>query len=96
MRRWLRRGQESEASCAEVAKVLQSYLDGHVDELNAARVRRHLDSCRRCGLESDTYQAIKQAIARRSHQIDLEAYERLRAFAERVPELSEEDDLGSA
>lgn len=94
--RWLRRGAESEASCAEVAKVLQSYLDGHVDDLSAARVRRHLDSCRRCGLESDTYQAIKQAIARRSHHVDDEAYERLRAFAERVPDVSEEGDFGSA
>lgn len=96
MRSWWRRGQDGEASCAEVAKVLQSYLDGQVDDLNAARVRRHLDHCRRCGLESETYQAIKEAIARRADHVDDDAYERLREFATRLPDAVDEEDFGSA
>lgn len=85
MRPWIRRrGLGPEASCAEVAAVLQSYLDGHVDEMTARRVSRHLDACRRCGLEAHTYQAIKDALARRRSDIDADALERLRSFGERL------------
>lgn len=94
MKAWVRRiryGQE--ASCTEVAQVLQSYLDGHVDELTARRVRRHLEHCRRCGLEAETYQAIKDTLARRGQEVDTQSLERLRAFGER---LAEEGDAGEA
>lgn len=84
MRRWFGRRHEREATCAEVAQVLQSYLDGHVDDLTARRVRRHLEHCRRCGLESQTYLAIKDAIARRGREVDPAAVERLRSFGERL------------
>jgi anti-sigma factor (TIGR02949 family) len=67
--------------CAEVARVLQHYLDGQADELTTRRVRRHLEACRRCGLEADTYRAIKDALARRRSAIDPRSVERLRAFA---------------
>lgn len=90
MRR-IRYGQE--ATCAEVAEVLQSYLDGHVDDLTERRVRRHLEHCRRCGLEAETYQAIKDALARRGREVDTQSRERLRAFGER---LAEEGDAGEA
>lgn len=83
--RWIgRRRSGSEASCAEVAKVLQSYLDGHVDKVTSHRVGRHLERCRRCGLESETYQAIKDAIARHGRQLDPDAFGRLRDFGERL------------
>ncbi|MBW3536495.1 MAG: zf-HC2 domain-containing protein [Actinobacteria bacterium] len=87
MRKWFGRWRRGgEASCAEVAQVLQSYLDGRVDDLTARRVRRHLEHCRRCGLEAETYEAIKAALARRSHQVDTDALQRLRAFAQRLGE----------
>lgn len=85
MRRWIRRrGQGPETTCAEVAAALQSYLDGQVDEMTARRVSRHLEACRRCGLEAHTYQAIKDALARRRSDVDPDALERLRSFGERL------------
>jgi anti-sigma factor RsiW len=86
MRNWIRRlSGEDEANCMQVARVLQSYLDREVDDLTARRVGRHLEHCRRCGLKAETYEAIKDAIARRS-QVDTEALARLRAFGQRLAE----------
>lgn len=79
------------ASCREVGRVLQSYLDGHVDELTARRVARHLEMCRRCGMEAETYAEIKRGLARRGGDVDPEAVARLRAFGARLVESSPED-----
>ena len=96
MRGWIRRWRlGGEASCTEVAAVLQSYLDGQVDDVTARRVSRHLEHCRRCGLEAETYEAIKDAIARRGRDVDHEALERLRAFAERLADESSAGEPGS-
>lgn len=85
MKGWIRhRGTDREANCAEVFVVLQGYLDGAVDDLTARRVRRHLRQCRRCGLEAETYQAIKDALARRAPSVDLAILERIKAFSERL------------
>jgi anti-sigma factor (TIGR02949 family) len=96
MRNWARRWRaRGEASCAEVARVLQSYLDGQVDDLTAQRVHRHLEHCRRCGLEAETYEAIKDAIARRAARVDPATLERLRAFGERLAEEGPTGESGS-
>ena len=85
---WRRlRGSAEMASCRETMRVLQSYLDGQVDDVTTRRVGAHLEACRRCGLEAGTYREIKAALARRAGQIDPAAVERLRAFGETVPEL---------
>lgn len=64
MKAWIRRLRgDHEANCMQVRRVLQSYLDGEVDELTARRVGRHLEHCRRCGLNAETYEAIKEAPA---------------------------------
>ena len=85
MRSWIRRRRtDREATCAEVAAVLQHYLDGMTDDLTARRVRRHLERCRRCGLEAETYQAVKDALARHGRDVDVESLERLRAFGEQL------------
>lgn len=82
---WLRvRGTPDVAGCLEVSKTLQAYLDGEIDDLSARRIRRHLEICRRCGLEAETYTEIKQAIARRGGTVPGDAVERLRDFGERV------------
>lgn len=94
MRNWIRR-HESEAKCKEVARVLQRYLDGHVDDVTARRVARHLEHCRRCGLEAQTYEAIKDAVGRRSRHLDRDALDRLRAFGERLAEEGPSEDAGS-
>lgn len=49
-----------EAGCREMSRTLQAYLDGHVDEVTARRVARHLEACRRCGLEAEVYTRIKE------------------------------------
>jgi anti-sigma factor (TIGR02949 family) len=85
---WWRRmaGSRDVASCLEVGSVLQAYLDGEVDEVTARRVARHLEACRRCGLEAATYTDIKDALARRSSAVPEDAVDRLRRFGERLIE----------
>lgn len=82
-----RKSTDSAASCREVAKVLQSYLDGETDDMTTRRVALHLEDCRRCGLELGTYEELKAALARRVPVVDQLAMERLRAFALRIVEV---------
>lgn len=86
MRRWRWRRGRSELTCDEVAAVLQPFLDGQVDEITTQRVRRHLVDCRRCGLEAETYTAIKEALARRQPVIDDATVARLREFGRSLGE----------
>lgn len=90
---WYRRmvGSPDVASCMQVGRQLQSYLDGHVDDLAAARVARHLELCRRCGMKAELYRQIKDSLARRGTAVDPDAVARLRAFGE---ELIERGDPG--
>ncbi|GAC1311544.1 MAG: zf-HC2 domain-containing protein [Acidimicrobiales bacterium] len=73
-------GTKETASCMQVMRVLQSYLDGQIDEVTARRVANHLEACRRCGLEASTYLEIKAALARKESEVDPRALDRLRAF----------------
>lgn len=66
--------------CRAVAKVLQQFLDDESDELTARRVAAHLDDCLRCGMEADTYLAIKASLAGAATPLDDEAAHRLRTF----------------
>jgi anti-sigma factor (TIGR02949 family) len=75
-----------EASCREVSRTLQAYLDGHVDEVTARRVARHLEACRRCGLEAEVYTRIKEALSRMDRDVSSLAVARLRDFARRLAE----------
>ena len=79
----------SRSGCLRVTRVLQSYLDGEVDEVTSGIVAKHLEECRRCGLEASTYRAIKSAITEAGPDVapvDAEAVERLRRFAEDLAE----------
>jgi len=71
--------------CMRVARVLQAYLDGEIDEATARRVAAHLGVCRRCGMSADTYRAIKASLARRGAWDEL-TRRRLEDFARRLPE----------
>ena len=73
-------GRGDEASCREVGEGLQSWLDGELDPVAARRIDRHLEACRRCGLEVDTYRRIKDALAQQSAPLDRQAVARLTAF----------------
>jgi anti-sigma factor RsiW len=69
-------------SCSQLAKVLQAYLDKSVDEVTAKRAERHLEACRRCGLEAKTYARIKIALAHMAESPSPEAVARAQEFAE--------------
>ena len=77
---WRRRtADQSLLNCKQVARVLQAYLNGDLDELDTRRVTAHLEDCRRCGLEAATIREIKRALAGR-YQPAPETVARLRAF----------------
>ena len=79
---WRRRGADQRPlNCKQVARVLQAYLNGDLDELDTRRVTAHLEDCRRCGLEVATIREIKRALAGR-YEPAPEAVARLRAFCE--------------
>lgn len=90
---WWRRmqGNREIASCMEVGRALQSYLDGNVDDVTARRVARHLEMCRRCGLEAQTYTAINEALARGGRDVDPAAVARLQAFGTQLLEDDPDD-----
>jgi len=70
--------------CHAVGELLQQYLDGHVDGDQAQRIAAHLEDCRRCGMEAETYERIKTSLADRRHEVPAESIERLRDFAARL------------
>jgi len=80
-------------NCMRVTRVLQSYLDGEVDEATARRVAVHLEDCRRCGLEATVYREVKKTLARREMP-DARAVARLRDFGESL--LTESDHSAKA
>ena len=74
-------------SCPEVGRLLQRFLDGELnDDAEIEMLSEHLDECKRCGLEADTYRKIKEALASRRIPVPLESVERLRAFGEQLAE----------
>ncbi len=75
-------GTPTIASCDEVGRTLQSFLDRELDERTARRVGRHLELCRRCGMDAAAYREIKQTLRRRAGRIDRPTLTRLQAFAE--------------
>lgn len=80
----LRRKRNGPIDCRAVGRALQSYLDHDLDDDVAARIAEHLEACRHCGLEADTYRAIKRSLAAHRPAVDADAVERLRAFGDRL------------
>jgi anti-sigma factor RsiW len=76
---WRRRADQRLLNCKQVARVLQAYLNGDLDEFDAWRVTAHLEDCRRCGLEAATIREIKRALAGR-YEPSPASVARLRAF----------------
>jgi anti-sigma factor RsiW len=69
-----------------VGRILQTYLDGELNEARVAMVTAHLEHCRRRGKVADTYKGIKESLARVAqqgliHPMDQLFIERLRRFA---------------
>lgn len=82
-RSWGRR-DEPGVDCRAVARVLQSYLDNDLDDDFAAKIAAHLDACKDCGLEFETYRQIKTSLACQMPEVDPAAVERLRTFGARI------------
>lgn len=81
------------ATCAEVMKHLQSYIDGEMrDEITARRVAAHLEMCRRCGLEFETYKHLKNSLQRLG-PLDQQAISRLSQFAKSLAERDDEYEI---
>ncbi len=72
----------SRMRCLKTMRVLQEYLDGHLDEVSSRRVALHLEECRRCGLEASVYSEIKAALRRKERPVDPDTLDRLRRFGE--------------
>ena len=68
-------------SCRQLAPVLQGYLDGQLDDDDIAFVEAHLDACRDCGLEAETYEAIKESLGRHEPAMPDDILSRLSAFS---------------
>jgi len=77
-------GNRSNPSCKDVAQVLQTYLDGEIDDRDLEAVKQHLDKCRDCGLEAETYTAVKSGLAAQSVAIAPDVMDRLRDFADNL------------
>ncbi|MGK2958531.1 MAG: anti-sigma factor family protein [Acidimicrobiales bacterium] len=77
-------GTRKQMSCHQVGQVLQSYLDNELDDDAVRKVAAHLEDCRRCGLEAETYEALKASLQRGPVGLADEPVTRLRAFGERL------------
>ena len=85
--RWPRLRPGEPMTCPEVGRLLQRFLDDELDDdADPEMLSQHLELCRRCGLEADTYRKIKQALESRRAEVPKESLERLRTFGEQLTE----------
>ncbi|MEX2625902.1 MAG: zf-HC2 domain-containing protein [Ilumatobacteraceae bacterium] len=84
LRALFRRRRDAPLDCHAVAEQLQEYLDGEIDADTADRIAEHLEVCRACGLEAETYERIKAALQARRSDVPADSVERLREFGERL------------
>lgn len=68
--------------CEEVRRLMQSFLDGELPAAEAGRVAAHLEDCRPCGIDADTYRRVKQALARLRVPPDPASLARLERFVD--------------
>jgi anti-sigma factor (TIGR02949 family) len=57
-------GNPHETSCAEVLDAVSAYLDGEMDDHDAAKWKQHFDECGPCLKEAGVYEEVKVLIAR--------------------------------
>ena len=79
--------------CMRVRPLLQSFLDGELDDARRRRVAAHLEACRRCGLEASTYESLQRRLSRFGQPADPDAVARLTEFVDHLAD--EPDDEGS-
>jgi len=93
---WFKRvfGRKGPMNCRQVGAVLQEFLDGDIDADKAKRIEQHLEECRRCGLEAETYERIKATLAAQRPEVPEESIQRLRDFGERLARGEEQSSSG--
>ena len=70
--------------CHEVARVLQSFLDGELGPDDAEKVAAHLALCEPCDIESSTIEAVRDAIRTQRPDIDTQEVARLERFVDEI------------
>jgi anti-sigma factor RsiW len=80
------RGRNRTVRCRTVAKVVQAYLDGELADSRAVLIADHLDACRRCGMDAETWRWLKSTVAGLRPPDDPDRLGRLRAFVEQLTE----------
>lgn len=76
-------------SCLELLSILQSHLDGYLDDLTAQKANAHLEACRRCGMEASVYLQIKKALRVMASGIPEDLLQRLENFVRRLPTVND-------
>ena len=85
MRLMMRLRRKAGISCARVQDLVQSYIDGELEDgPERERLVAHLEMCRLCGVEAETYERIKASLAADSPP---ESLDRLTHFAASIPDL---------
>ncbi len=74
-------GGDAVTSCLRTRRLLQRFLDGETDPDLAARIARHLQACRACGLEAQTYRDITSSLHTLAAPPPDHALDRLAQFA---------------
>lgn len=76
-------------TCRQLGPVLQAYIDDEAHELDVDLIREHLEACRDCGLEHETYLQIKASLARHSSAVPTDVTARLLAFTDTLSETAD-------
>lgn len=85
MRLMMRLRRKAGISCARVQDLVQAYLDGELETgPDRDRLVAHLEMCRLCGVEAETYERIKASLAA---DPPAESVDRLTQFAALIPDL---------
>lgn len=80
--------------CMRVRPLLQSFLDGELDDTQRQRVATHLLACRRCGLAASTYESLKRRLQEFDQPADADAVARLIDFVDRLADAPRGDGSG--
>lgn len=70
--------------CGEVARVLQSFIDGELGPDDADKVADHLEFCERCNVESRIVNEVVATIRRQAPALDRDRLERLERFVDEL------------
>ena len=73
-------------NCTEVARRLQTYLDGELEDDWRERVQAHLEECKCCVVDEAAFSAIKMELSTLTAPPESDALARLRDFSARIAE----------